>query len=211
MAGAAALARALNSAEGFALAARATLVQGAYLSPAGAKQALFELAAADAEAALAREPDRVDAHLQLAMALGHLAELEDPLSAHVNGYAAKGRELLERALALDSGNGWAPALLGLWHLRIVARAGDALAASLYGASREAGVALCAQAMAAPHAALALQHGCAVALVELDPERFGDTAERTLAGIKDARARDAVDGLVQAEAARLLAGLKSEAR
>ena len=211
MAGAAALARSLNSAEGFALAARATLVQAAYLSPAGAKQALFELAAADAAAALARDPERVDAHLQLAMALGHLAELEDPLSAHVGGYAREGKALLERALALDPGNGWAPALLGIWHLRIVARAGDALAERLYGARRETGVALCSQAMAGPRRALALQHGCAVSLIELDPERFADTAERTLATIEEAKARDVADSLVQAEAARLLDGLKSEGR
>jgi hypothetical protein len=211
MTGAASLARSLNSAEGFALAAKATLVQGAFLSPAAAKQALFELAAADAAAALAQEPDRVDAHLQLAMALGHLAELEDPLRAHMGGYAKEGKALLERALALDPGNRWAQALLGIWHLRIVARAGDALAERLYGASRETGVALCSQAIARPRQALALEYGCAVALIGLDPDRFAGTAERMLAAVKEARAEDAADRLVQIEAARVLAGLGSQAR
>ena len=57
MAGAAALARSLASAKGFALAARATLVEAIYLSPDADKQGLLERAAADAEAALARDPD----------------------------------------------------------------------------------------------------------------------------------------------------------
>src|SRR5262245_29210454 len=44
MAGAATLARALGSADGFALAAQATLVEATYLSPDAGKQALFEQA-----------------------------------------------------------------------------------------------------------------------------------------------------------------------
>jgi hypothetical protein len=206
MAGAAAVARSLASAKGFALAARATLVEAVYLSPEADKQALVEQAAADAEAALARDPRHVDAHLQLAIALGQLAELEDPLSAHVNGYASRGKALIDQALALDPDNPWAHALLGMWHLRIVARAGDALAASLYGASRKTGVALCAQAIAGLHEVLALRYGCARLLWELDPARFAVTAERTLAAIKQAQPGDAADRLVQAAAARWLAEL-----
>jgi hypothetical protein len=206
MAGAAAVGRSLASAKGFALAARATLVEAVYLSPAADKQALVEQAAADAEAALARDPRHVDAHLQLAIALGQLAELEDPLSAHVNGYASRGKALIDQALALDPDNPWAHALLGMWHLRIVARAGDALAASLYGASRKTGVALCAQAIAGRHEALALRYGCARLLWELDPDRFAVTAERALAAIKQAQPGDAADRLVQAAAKRWLAEL-----
>ena len=204
MAGAAALARTLASAKGFALAARATLVEAIYLSPDADKQGLLERAAADAEAALARDPNQVDAHLQLAIALGQLAELEDPVTAHVNGYARQGKALIDRALAFDPANEWAHALLGMWHLRIVERAGDALAESLYGATRAAGVGLCAAALAAPHEALALQYGCARTLLELDPEQFAISAEQALAAVKQAQPRDAADRLVQAAAARLLA-------
>jgi hypothetical protein len=210
MAGAATLARSLGSAEGFALAARATLVQGAYLSPEVQKQALFERAAADAKEALALDPDQVDAHLELALALGHLAELDHPISAHVNGYAKEGKALLDQALALDPDNAWAQALLGIWHLRIVERAGGALAESLYGADRDTGLELCSQAMATVGEALALRYGCARALVDLDPEAFAGQVERTLAEIKETRARDVADALAQAEAARLLGELKSAA-
>jgi hypothetical protein len=210
MVGAASLARSTASAEGFALAAKATLVQATYLSPMAEKQALLELAAADAKDALALDPDQVDAHLQLAIALGQMAELDDPISAHVNGYAEEGKVLLDQALALDPDNAWARALLGMWHLRIVQRAGDALAEGLYGASRAAGVELCSSALAATDAALELRYGCALTLVELDPDRFEDTAETTLANVKDSAPRDAADGLVQAAATRLLEELKSGA-
>jgi hypothetical protein len=208
MAEAASMARSLDSAEGFTLAAKATLVQAAYLSPQPEKQALFELAATDAKEALALDPKEVDAHLQLALALGYLAEMEDPISAHVNGYAKDGKAMLDQALALDPGNQWARALLGIWHLRIVQRAGDTLAQSLYGASRETGIELCSQTTAERRGALALRYGCAVALIELDPDQFADPAGRTLAAIEAAKAEDAADGLVQAEAARVLEAIKS---
>ncbi|HYZ26883.1 MAG TPA: hypothetical protein VE592_10505 [Geminicoccaceae bacterium] len=210
MAAAASLARSLNSAEGFSLASKATLVQAAYLSPDTEKQALFELAAADARQALALEPDHVDAHLQLAIALGQLAELKNPISAHVGGYAEEGKALLDQALLLDPDNEWAQALLGMWHLRVVHHAGAALAGQLYGASRETGVGLCLQAIGGARSALALKYGCAAVLVELDFDQFEDTAERTLAAVKDAAARDAAENLVQAEATRLLDELKSGA-
>lgn len=210
MAAAASLARSLDSADGFALAAKATLVQAAYLSPEAYKQALFERAAADAEAALALDPNQVDAHLQLAIALGQLAELGDPISAHVNGYAEAGKALIDRALALDPGNEWARPLLGMWHLQVVHHAGDALAESLYGATRETGLELCAKAMVGTHSPLALKYGCAAVLVELDAAAFAATAEQTLATIREAKAEDATDRLVQAEAARLLAEIKSAA-
>jgi hypothetical protein len=208
MAGAASLARSLDSANGFALAAKATLVQARYLSPDIAKRGLLELAAADAKNALALDPDQVDAHLQLAIALGQLAELEDPISAHVNGYATEGKALLDQALALDPGNEWARALSGMWHLRVVHRAGEALADSLYGASRTTGVALCSDAIDRTDAALALKYGCALTLIELDPDAFSGTAEQVLLTLKEAPARDAADRLVQAEAAHLLAEIKS---
>jgi hypothetical protein len=208
MAGAATLARALGSAEGFALAAQATLVEATYLSPEDGKQALFTQAAADAEAALTRDPNHIDAHLQLAIALGQLAELEDPVSAHVNGYARRGKALIDQALALDPDNPWAHALLGMWHLRIVERAGDALAESLYGAHRARGVALCEETLAEARGTAALKYGCARLLLELDPDQFAGTAEETLAAVKEAEPRDAADRLVQAEAARLLAALET---
>jgi hypothetical protein len=46
------------------------------------------------------------------------------------------------------------------------------------------------------------------LLELDPDQFAGTAEETLAAVKEAVPQDAADRLVQAEAARLLAALKT---
>jgi hypothetical protein len=46
------------------------------------------------------------------------------------------------------------------------------------------------------------------LVELDPDEFEDTAEVTLAKVKDSAPRDAAERLAQAAATRLLDELKS---
>jgi hypothetical protein len=99
---AAELARGFGTADGYALAAQATLVAGIYQVPGGPDRGLLRQAAADARAALAIAPDHLPAHLRLALALGYLAE-GDPINAHLNGSAHEGRALLDRALALAPG------------------------------------------------------------------------------------------------------------
>ena len=86
---AAELGRTLASTDGDTLAARATLVEAAFRAQKNDKSRLFELAAANARRALARDPEHVDAHLQLALALGHLGELNGPIEAHLQGMRAK--------------------------------------------------------------------------------------------------------------------------
>lgn len=206
---AASLARAAGGADGFALAAKATLVDAVYRAPADEKAALLERAAEDARQALALDPNHVDAHLELAIALGHLADLKDPVRAYLDGYAEEGKALIDQALALDPGNRWARTILGIWHLRVVERAGEALGDRMFGASRQAGVKRCLDAMIDARWEPALKYGCAVALLELDPVTFKGAASRALAAVKDAPARDAADRLVQSEAERLLAALKSD--
>lgn len=208
---AAALARRQGDAEGLSLAAKATLVEATYRAPDDRKVELFERAAADARQALAREPDNVDAHLQLALALGLMANLSDPLSAHLSGYAAEGRELLERAKALAPDDAWAQGLLGIWHLQVVRHARPALAEALYGASAEAGVDLCAHAISLAPQALGLRYGCAVSLLELDPEAHVAEALRALKEIVDMPVHDAAEAMVQDEARRRLAQLTAKAR
>jgi hypothetical protein len=98
---AAELGRTLASTDGDTLAARATLVEAAFRAQKDDKSRLFELAAADARRALARDPEHVDAHLQLALALGHLGESNGPIEGHLQGYAREGKRRLDRALGLD--------------------------------------------------------------------------------------------------------------
>jgi hypothetical protein len=203
---AATLARSEGSADGLSLAARATLVDAAYLAAPEDQMALFERAAEDARQALALAPDLVDAHLQLALALGLIADRQDPITVHVNGHAAEGRELLERAKTLAPDDPWAHGLLGIWHLQVVRRATAPLAEALYDASEETGVELCARSKALAPGGLAMRYGCALSLLELDPERHAQAALADLKAIGRHPAADAADALVRVAAKRLVGEL-----
>lgn len=200
---AATVGRALDTAEGYALAARAMLVEGSYVAAAEEKPAVFEQAARDARDALDRDPRHVDAHLQLAVALGHIAERKDPVTAHMQGYAQRGRSLLDAALDLDPGYPWTHGLLGVWHLQVVRYAGPALAEELYGASESDGLEHCAEADRGAPDELVLRFGCAVSLLNLDPGTHDRAVVDTLKAITGGTPDDAAERLVQREARKLL--------
>lgn len=205
MAAAAKLARSVGTADGYALAAQATLVDAVYLADRASRADLFAQAAEDARLALALDSHHVDAHLQLAMALGQIAD-RDPITAHFKGYAHEGKTHLDRALALAPDYPWAHGLLGIWHLQIVKHASSALADRWYGATQEAGLRHCAKAAELGPDILAVQLGCAVSMLELDPKRYRPEVMQKLATITRMPADDAAERLVRDEAHRLIAEL-----
>ncbi len=196
MRAAARLARTAGGADGLTLAARAALVDAFYLVPEADRSKLLERAAADAREALAVAPDYEPAYLQLAIALGQMAERADPITAHLNGYATEGRALLKRARALAPDDPWPDGLLGIWHLQLVRHGSAVLAAEFYGASEAEGVELCRRAAGRAPEAIALRYGCAVSMLELDPARLGPEARRELVAIIQMPAADAAERLVQ---------------
>jgi hypothetical protein len=204
---AATLARGFGSADGYALASQATLVAAVYQRspPDGA---LLQRAAEDARAALALDPDHVPAHLQLALAIGYMAE-QNPINAHLDGLAHDGKALLDRALVLAPDNAWAHGMLGVWHLRLVKHAGHLLAQSLYGASVERGREACAEAAILAPDDLAMRFGCAISLLEINPRRYGVEAAEVLDTVLRLPAKDVAAELVQAEARRRLAAFESD--
>jgi hypothetical protein len=204
---AAELARGFGSAEGYALASKSTLVAAVY-QKSRLDVALLQQAAEDARAALALDPDHVPALLQLALAIGYMAE-EDPIGAHFEGSPHEGKALLDRALALAPDNAWAHGMLGVWHLRLIKYAGPLLAQSLYDASLDRGLEQCAEAASLAPDDLAIRFGCAVSLLEAHPRRYADEAADMLDTVVQLPAKDAAARLVQAEARRRLAALKSE--
>ena len=129
-------ARALATPPALALAARALLVEAAYVAPPDEARALLVRANGLAEAALARNPDTIEALLQKAVAQGYLARLEGPVAAHFAGRASAARRLIDHALALAPDNPWAHALLGGWHGEIICRAGRFFGKTFYGASQK---------------------------------------------------------------------------
>jgi hypothetical protein len=206
---AAELARGFGTADGYVLAAQAALVAAIYQVPGGPDEALLRQAAADARAALALDPNNVQALLRLAVALGYIAE-SHPIDAHLNGTAREGKALLDRALALAPDSAWAHGMLGAWHLRVVKHAGPMLAESLYGASLEQGRAQCDEAARLAPEILAVRLACAVALLEADPRRYRQAALATLDAVTRLPAGDAAAQLIQADARRRLDALESGA-
>jgi hypothetical protein len=204
---AAELARGFGTADGYALAAQATLVAAIYQVQGGPDRGLLRQAATDARAALAIDPDHLQAHLRLALALGYLAE-GDPINAHLNGSVHEGRALLDRALALAPDSAWAHGVLGIWHLRVVKHAGPILAESLYGASLEQGRGQCDEAAKLAPQILAVQFGCALALLEADPTHQTRDVIEILDTVARLPAGDAAARLIQADARRRLDALRS---
>jgi hypothetical protein len=210
MRAAARLARAVGGAEGLTLAARAALVDALYLAARGDQSALLERAVRDARQALALDPGYQPAYLQLALALGQIAERAGPIAAHLEGYAREGRALLERAQALAPEDPWPDGLLGIWHLQLVRHGSAMLAAELYGASEAEGLRLCRRAAERAPAAIALRYGCAVSMLQLDAGRLGREALRALVEVVRLPAADAAERLVQRAAGRQVGALRRSA-
>ena len=204
---AAAQALSLNAAEADALAARALLAQ-ARVSQRGERAALVSSARNAAQAAITRDPNIVEGHLQLAVALGFQGRAIGDYVAHQQGLALRARDAIDAALALDPDNAWALALSGTWHLEIVKGAGPLLASALYDASRAQGVDDIREAIATPAISLIVLHQCALQLLAHDARAFGKEAERTLVAASKAEPNGAFERHTARQADRLLRALRS---
>ena len=135
---AATLARKLRSAKGDALASRAEMVRGEFLSEGDERLRRFNAGLADARRAVARGPDVPEAHLAVAVGLGLVSRSMGGIKAHFEGWGSEARSHIDRALAINENNAWAHAALGGWHLEIV-HEGGVIGAAIYGASLRAGI------------------------------------------------------------------------
>ncbi len=133
--------------------------------------------------ALSLDPTSVDARLQLAFTIGAGARRVSMPEAVARNYAPRGRRLIQEALARAPDHAEAHALLGAWHLEVLRRGGRA-GAALYGARLETGIAEFERArdLAPTDALIAIEY--AVALLQLDPDRFAPNAAALLGEAED---------------------------
>ncbi|MFT2719294.1 hypothetical protein ACMT4L_04750 [Deinococcus sp. A31D244] len=123
---AAAAAVALNSSDGFALAAEATTA-GSALVPDNQKKALFEKAQGYAKQAIAKDKNNAEAYFEMARAQGRLAQFSGILQSL--GLAGDMKKNLDMAIKLDPKLTGAYVALGLWNANLVAKGFIAVRAS----------------------------------------------------------------------------------
>jgi hypothetical protein len=154
-----------------------------------------------ARSALALDENSVEARLQWALVLGVRGRRAGVTEAVSRGYAPRGRRLIERAIALEPDNAWAHALMGGWHLEVLRRGGRT-GARLYGARLATGLAEFERArdLAPDDSMIIVQY--AIALIELDPQTYGDRARALLAEAEGARPRDAFEAHTLSAAQRV---------
>ena len=123
------LAEALNTSDGYALAAESLAIYGYYIAEEPAKEALFNRATGLAEEAIRLDAANPEAHVQSAHAMGRHAQTIG------KGYVEKVREAAENALQLDPEMAAAHLSLAAWHAEAINEAGF-MASVAYGASRK---------------------------------------------------------------------------
>ena len=194
-----------HTAEGLAIAARAALAD-AMTRPEPCLSCL-KRAEADARRAIALDEHLADGHVWLATSLGYEARLEGVVHASWTNSPAQAKEQLDAALASDPNNPYALAALGGWNAEVVRVGGDFLAAKIYGASLDKGLALFDRAgRAAPHN-VAVHYQIALSLAGLDPERYRARIEDELATAIEGPPQTAYEKFVAARAQELLTLLK----
>jgi multidrug efflux pump subunit AcrA (membrane-fusion protein) len=205
---AAELAEAQNSSSSLAFAARALLAECLTAPDRESVDALITRAEQAAQDSLALDAQSVDARLQLALAIGMRGRRATLSEAIRHGYAQRGRRLIEEALQRAPDEPWAHALMGGWHLEVLRRGGRA-GAIAYGARVNTGIAEFerARALAPNDPLIALQF--AVALIELDSDRYAVRAGDLLRASATAHPHDAFEAHAVREARRLAGVLDRE--
>ncbi len=158
-------AEAQNTAASLALAAQARLAMVDLGQSTGKKKAL-KAALKNANAALKLAPDNAHAHLMKAATLGFRSRGRSKFSNYTKGTARKSLKHIKAALALQRESPRAHAILGVWNLEIIRRAGKT-GARITGASTEEGLKACQFAIAhAPDdAAIGVQCGLSLLVLK----------------------------------------------
>ncbi len=127
-----------NVPDGYALAARAKLIAIDLLDRRDRSMEEVDAALALASEALSVDPNHVEGHLQASGAIGLKSRIVGKIRSHMRGYATDAKMHLDKALEIEPDNPWVLLYSGIWHVEIVARGGEAMARSSYGASVEQG-------------------------------------------------------------------------
>jgi tetratricopeptide (TPR) repeat protein len=193
-----------QAANACALAARATLTVAAYQTSDRTKaESLIDVAMADANVALAQNPNHVEGTLQSAVALGYRAKLRQS-----PGIAKDAKKFMERALALAPQNSFASLSLAGWNGESVADIGSFLAGTVLGAKKETAVKYYEQALKLDPASPTIPVFYAFNLYRLDNEKYTGKITQLLTTAVALKPRDGFEAMNITHAREVLTTLQS---
>lgn len=167
-----------------------------------------ERAITAAERAIRANPRQIEAHLQLAAALGLKARLVGPLAGARQGLATRARDAAAEAVRLDPSLPWGYAFLGIWNVEVV-NAGGPIGARLLGANLKEGLRQMEAALQRNPPDPVVGHQIALALAGLDAKRHRALIQRALAASLSVPADDFFERAIRRRAEDLSAVLKRE--
>jgi tetratricopeptide (TPR) repeat protein len=198
-----------GGATNLAFAARATLAD-ASLRDAPCMECL-QSAEALARRTIAADPNNMEGHIHLAVALGYQARIIGPFRARFARFPEQAKAEIETALKLAPDSHWALSAAGGFNIEVVRSGGRILGSLLYGASFDEGVSYFQRAIAADpeNPLIKLQYALALTSYAFDARR----AE--IAAVLDAGARakpgNIYEQAMKERAGRLLALLNENKR
>lgn len=202
---AAEMAAEFKTADAHALAAESLAVYGFHLAGEEEREEIFSRATGHGLEAVRLGPENVNAHLQLAHAMGRYAQVVGVIEVLGNGYVRRVRNAVETAAELDPESAMAHLGVALWHAEALNKAGI-VARLLFGAS---------SGRSLDHIELALEYGpelkvvqleTGLALMLLSERRYGERARELLLNARELPVGNAWDGFLHERALDLLAEL-----
>jgi tetratricopeptide (TPR) repeat protein len=163
-------AAAAGGATNLAFAARATLAD-ASLRETPCMECL-QNAEALARRTITADPNNMEGHIHLAVALGYQARIIGPFRARFQRFPEQAKEEIETALRLAPDSHWALSAAGGFNIEVVRSGGRFLGNLLYGASFETGVSYFQRAIAADpeNPLIKLQYALALTSYAFDSRR-----------------------------------------
>lgn len=193
--------------EAWTVVNRATAVYATYVEPLEAQRLhLLHQAAEQAQAHTALQPGNPNAWYLLAYALGRYAQGISVAKALAQGIGARVRDALQQTLVLVPTHSDAQFALATFHAEVIDKVGELIAMMTYGAKKDHGLSLYAQAHAHNPSSLVGMLEMARGLVMLEGETQQPQAHRFYQQVSRAVATDALEHLVVRLAQNTLADL-----
>ena len=191
-----------NTADAHALAAESLAIYGFHLASENEQEEIFARATDHGLEAVRLEPENVNAHLQLAHAMGRYAQVVGVIEVLGNGYVRRVRNAVQTAIEMDSESALAHLGLAVWHAEALDKAGI-FARILFGASSARALTHLERALelAPDSKVVTLESGLGFLL--LSERRYGDRAQQLLLKSRSIPIQNAWEGFMHETAVEML--------